>query len=123
MNPVSEKSADRFGPPAHIPGAGLYRGECAQQALRLNRFLVHVSQRENRERFLADEEAEMARWGLSEAERELIRRRDYAGLLGAGVNIYAVAKSGYVFGATLVDIGARMRGETVAQFLASKGMG
>lgn len=110
-----------FGPPAHIPGAGLYRGELAQQALQLNRFLVHASLRENRQRFLDDEEAEMARWGLPEAQRDLIRRRDYAGLLAAGVNIYALAKSGHVFGATLLDIGARMRGETVEQFLASKG--
>ena len=99
-----------------------YRGELAQQALRLNRFLVHISQRDNREAYLADEETGMERWQLTPAERALVRQRDYAGLLAAGVNIYAIAKSGYVFGATLLEIGAAMRGETLQQFLASKGM-
>ncbi|MEN9888236.1 MAG: hypothetical protein RL559_273 [Pseudomonadota bacterium] len=121
MSVPEENAGGLFGPPAHIPGATRYRGEVAQAALRLNRFLVHVSQRENRQRFLDDEEAEMARWALSEPERDLLRRRDYAGLLACGVNIYAIAKSGYVFGATLVDIGALLRGETVEQFLATKG--
>ena len=60
---------------------------------------------------------------LTDHERALVRNRDYAGLLAAGVNIYAIAKSGYVFGATLLDIGAAMRGESVQQFLATKGLG
>jgi len=112
-----------FGPPAHIPGVVRYRGELAQGALRLNRFLVHISRREHREAYLADESAAMTQWGLTAEEKELIRRRDYAGLLAAGVNIYAIAKAGYVFDATLLEIGARMRGESVQQFLASKGQG
>lgn len=123
MTAADDGGADGpFGPPAHIPGIVRYRGELAQQALRLNRFLVHISQRDNREAYLADEETGMERWQLTPAERALVRQRDYAGLLAAGVNIYAIAKSGYVFGATLLEIGAAMRGETLQQFLASKGM-
>ncbi len=122
---ASQAPADEgpFGPPARIPGVIRYRGELAQGALRLNRFLVHISRRENREAYLADEAGAMAQWGLTEHEQDLIRRRDYAGLLAAGVNIYAIAKAGYVFDATLLEIGARMRGESVQQFLASKGLG
>lgn len=101
-----------FGPPANIPGVIRYRGELAQRAYRLNRFLIWISRRENRDAYLADEEGVMAQWQLSDAERALVRARDYTGFLAAGVNIYAIAKSGYVFGATLLEIGARMRGET-----------
>lgn len=115
--------AGPFGPPADIRGIVRYRGEFAQPALRLNRFLVHVSRRENRAAFLADEEGTMARWNLTDTERALVRRRDYAGLLAAGANVYAIAKSGHVFGATLVEIGAAMRGETAQQFLAGKARG
>jgi protocatechuate 4,5-dioxygenase alpha subunit len=109
-----------FGPSANPRGAARYRGELAQQALRLNRFLVHISQRDNRDAYLANEEASMQEWNLSTFERELVRHRNYEGLLVAGVNIYAIAKSGYVFGATLLEIGAAMRGQTTAEFLAEK---
>lgn len=112
-----------FGPPAQIDGMVRYRGELAQGAWRLNRFLVHISQRENRQAYLDDEEGAMARWQLTEAERALLRQRDYNGLLAAGVNIYAIAKSGYVFGSTLLEIGAAMRGQSTEAFLASRGRG
>ena len=116
-------SSSRFGPTANLQSAARYRGELAQGALRLNRFLIHISQRENREAYLIDEEAAMQAWGLALSERELVRHRDYAGLLLAGVNIYAIAKSGYVFGATLLEIGAAMRGQSTKEFLAEKGRG
>lgn len=98
-----------FGPPAHIPGIVRFGGEAAQRGYRLNRFLVYISRRENRAVFLADEEALMQAWQMTEAERDIVRRRDYPGMLHAGVNVYAIAKSGYVFGDTLMDIGKRMR--------------
>lgn len=118
-SPVSEHGP--FGPPAHIPGVVRYRGELAQAALRLNQFLVHVSLRENREAFLDDEEAAMRQWALSETERALVRGRDYPGMLAYGVNIYAIAKSGYVLGATLLEIGATMRAGPLPPWRASKG--
>jgi gallate dioxygenase len=98
-----------FGPPARIPGIVRFGGEHAQRGYRLNRFLVHIARPDNRATFLADEEAQMRAWQLTAAEADLVRRRDYNGLLHAGVNVYAIAKSGYVFGDTLIDIGKRMR--------------
>jgi protocatechuate 4,5-dioxygenase alpha subunit len=122
MNSVGSLGADSpFGPPADIVGVGRYHGELAQGALRLNRFLIHISQRGNRESYLADEEGAMQAWGLAASERELVLRRDFVGLLAAGVNIYAIAKSGYVFGATLLEIGGAMRGESIETFLAQRG--
>lgn len=120
MKPAAAGADSLFGPPANIPGVIRYRGELAQGGLRLNRFLIWISQRENRDAYLADEEGAMARWSLSEDECALVRTRDYGGLMAAGVNIYAIAKSGYVFGATLLEIGAHMRGETPQQFLAQR---
>lgn len=124
MNTVGSHGADSpFGPPAEIVGVGRYHGEVAQPALRLNRFLIHISQRGNREAYLADEDGAMQAWGLVAFERELVRKRDFVGLLAAGVNIYAIAKSGYVFGATLLQIGGVMRGESIEAFLAQRGRG
>ena len=106
-----------FGPPAVIAGLIRYRGEFAQPAYRLNCFLVWISKREHRLSYLADEEGAMAHWQLSEPQRALVRARDYPELLAAGANIYAIAKAGYVWGATLLEIGAQMRGETAQAFV------
>ena len=98
-----------FGPAAELHGVVRYRGELAQRGYRLNRFLVQISQHGAREPYLADEEAAMDSAGLSEEERALIRARDYPGMLAYGVNVYALAKAGYVFGDTLMAIGQGMR--------------
>lgn len=98
-----------FGPAAELHGVVRYRGELAQRGYRLNRFLVGISQHGAREPYLQDEEAAMAEAGLSEAERALVRTRDYPGMLAYGVNVYALAKAGYVFGDTLLAIGQGMR--------------
>lgn len=73
-----------------------------------------------REAFKRDEEAFMSRFGLTEAEKELIRRRDFAGLIAAGMNIYAMLKIGSATGTSLYRMGAQMRGESYEQFLATR---
>lgn len=103
-----------FGPPANLGGVVRYRGELAQQGYRLNRFLVDISQHGNRQAYLADEEAAMQCAGLDEHEKALVRARNYSGMLAHGVNVYALAKAGYVFGDTLLAIGQGMRQEATA---------
>ena len=73
-----------------------------------------------REAFKDDEEAFMARFSLSEEEKALIRKRDFAGLIEAGLNIYFMLKIGAVTGNSLYRMGAQMRGETYEQFLATR---
>jgi len=112
---VADNGAAAFGPAVALRGVVRYGGALAQRGYRLNAFLVTVSRRENREAFLRDEEAAMVAAGLQEEERALVRRRDYPGMLAWGVNIYAVVKAGYVFGATLMEIGRQMRGEAAKE--------
>jgi hypothetical protein len=73
-----------------------------------------------REAFRRDEEAFMARFGLTDAEKELLRRRDFKGLIEAGMNIYAMLKVGSATGNSLYRMGAQMRGESYEQFLATR---
>lgn len=108
----------RLGPREHPRGVIRYGGARASRGLRLTGFLVAISQPGQREAFLADEAGTMARFGLSQTEQALVRARDYAGLLEAGAHVYAVAKSGHAFGATLMDIGARLRGQSTAELVA-----
>jgi protocatechuate 4,5-dioxygenase alpha subunit len=73
-----------------------------------------------REAFKRDEEAFMARFGLLETERQLIRARDFAGMIEHGMNIYFMLKVGSVTGNSLYRMGAQMRGESYEQFLATR---
>lgn len=73
-----------------------------------------------REAFKRDEEGFMARFGLSEQEKKLVRKRDFAGLIEAGMNIYFMLKIGSATGNSLYRMGAQMRGETYEQFLATR---
>jgi gallate dioxygenase len=101
-------AAADFGPPAGVRGVVRYEGELAQRGYRLTRFLVDVSHRDRRAAYLADEEGAMDRAGLSPHERDLVRRRDFGGMLHHGVNVYAIVKSGYVLGASILEIGRSM---------------
>ena len=73
-----------------------------------------------REAFKRDEEAFMARFRLTEDEKQLIRKRDFKGLIEAGMNIYAMLKIGSATGNSLYRMGAQMRGESYEEFLTTR---
>ena len=73
-----------------------------------------------REAFKRDEEGFMARFALREEEKNLIRKRDFKGLIEAGMNIYAMLKIGSATGNNLYRMGAQMRGETYEEFLKTR---
>ena len=62
----------------------------------------------------------MDRFFLNEEEKALVRRRDFEGLIGAGMNIYAMLKLGSATGNSLYRMGAQMRGETYEEFLKTR---
>ena len=62
----------------------------------------------------------MAKFGLAEGEKTLVRKRDFQGMIEAGMNIYFMLKIGSVTGNGLYKMGAQMRGETYEQFLATR---
>ena len=74
----------------------------------------------NRDAFKADEETYMAKHALTEAEKQLVRSRDFKGLIEAGTNIYALLKIGSATGHSLYRMGAQMRGETYEEFLKTR---
>ncbi|MGQ0545972.1 MAG: protocatechuate 3,4-dioxygenase [Betaproteobacteria bacterium] len=92
----------------------------SRRGFRLNKLCGSLCSPENREAFKRDEEGHMARFGLTEEEKQLIRKRDFAGLIHAGLNIYWMLKLGTVTGNSLYRMGAQMRGESYEQFLATR---
>lgn len=101
-----------------IPGTIIYDGDEAQKGLGLNRMCFSFNKKENRDAFLADEDAYCRKYGLNEEQREAVRTRNVLGLIESGGNIYYVAKFVGIFGWGMQDIGAQQTGMTVDEFKA-----
>ena len=105
---------------APIPDTSIFDLRASRRGYRLNKLCGALCSAENREAFKRDEEAYMNRFCLCEAEKDLIRRRDFAGMIQAGMNIYWMLKIGSATGNSLYRMGAQMRGESYEQFLATR---
>jgi protocatechuate 4,5-dioxygenase alpha subunit len=92
----------------------------SRRGLRLNKMCGSLCRPENREAFRKDEEAYLQKFGLTDEEKALVRKRDFAGLIHAGLNIYWMLKLGSVTGNSLYRMGAQMRGEKYEDFLATR---
>jgi gallate dioxygenase len=71
---------------------------------------------DHRRRFLEDPEALFEAHGLSAEERDLVRRRDWRGLIHYGVIFFMLEKLGAVIGTSNLHIYAAMRGQTLEDF-------
>lgn len=103
-----------------IPGTTIFDLRKSAQGYRLNKLCGSLCDPKNRDAFKADEEAYMARFRLTEEEKRLIEKRDFAGMIHAGMNIYWMLKMGAVTGNSLYRMGAQMRGETYEEFLGTR---
>jgi hypothetical protein len=87
----------------------LFYEETATRGIRLNRAAYSLKHAEQRELFARDEEAWMEQFGLTDEEKDLMRRRDWIGLWRAGMTIYVMVKLSGVTGTPLPEIGKQMR--------------
>jgi gallate dioxygenase len=99
-----------------LPGSYPFTIERSVGAYRLNRFLHALIVPAERAAFLDDPEAAFERAGLNEEERDLVRRRDWRGLIHRGVIFFMLEKLGAVLGVSNLHIYAAMRGESLAEF-------
>ncbi len=103
-----------------LEGTYPFSVETAVRAWGINDFLHRMIEPAHRAAFLADPEASFEAAGLSEPERDLIRRRDWRGLLHHGVIFFMLEKLGAVLGVSNLHIYAAMRGETLEAFQATR---
>jgi hypothetical protein len=87
----------------------LFYEETATRGIRLNKAAYSLKHLEQRELFERDEEAWMEQFGLTDEEKDLMRRRDWIGLWRAGMTIYVMVKLSGVTGTPLPEIGKQMR--------------
>jgi protocatechuate 4,5-dioxygenase alpha chain len=87
----------------------LFDEDTATRGIRLNKAAYSLKHAEQRELFARDEEAWMDQFGLTDEEKDLMRRRDWIGLWRAGMTIYVMVKLSGVTGTPLPEIGKQMR--------------
>ena len=103
-----------------IPDTSIFDLRASRRGYRLNKLCGSLCSPANRSALQKDEEGYMSRFHLTEEEKSLIRKRDFAGMIGAGMNIYWMLKIGSVTGNGLYKMGAQMRGESYDDFLATR---
>ncbi|HEY6434687.1 MAG TPA: protocatechuate 3,4-dioxygenase [Acetobacteraceae bacterium] len=103
-----------------IQGTTIFTGEYSQRGYRLNRMAMSLTEPANRERFRADEAGYMRAMKLTEPEIDMILRRDWPATIEAGGSIYLMIKIAGTVGQNLLQVGAKMRGQTVEQFMATR---
>jgi protocatechuate 4,5-dioxygenase, alpha chain len=87
----------------------LFGEEAAARGIRLNKAAYSLKHAEQRELFARDEQAWMEQFGLTDEEKDMMRRRDWIGLWRGGMSIYVMVKLSGVTGTPLPEIGKQMR--------------
>ncbi len=99
-----------------LPGTYPFTLERSVKAYRINEFLHRLIVPAERKRFLSDPEPMFEEAGLTEQERDMIRRRDWRALIHYGVIFFLLEKLGAVVGTTNLHIYAAMRGQSLEDF-------
>ena len=103
-----------------VAGTYVFDVRVSNKTLKLNRFFWKMIGREWREDFQADPEKVMELAGLSEFEKEMVRRQDWLGLVKYGANFFVVEKFARVAKLSNMEVYAIMRGETYEEFLKTR---
>jgi protocatechuate 4,5-dioxygenase, alpha chain len=101
-----------------IEGTSLFDGDAARRGYALNAMCYSFNSKENRDAFLADEDAYCARFGLDEAQRKAVAARNVLQMIEAGGNVYYLAKLAGIFGLNVQDLGAQQTGRSLEDFKA-----
>jgi gallate dioxygenase len=116
LNPASELDPSTLS----LPDSQPFTLDVSVQNYDLNLFLKRMTEAGHRQSFLADEEASLRASGLDPVDQDLIRRRDWAGLIERGAIFFGLEKLAAVLGLPNAVVYAGMRGETLEQFQASR---
>ena len=101
-----------------IPGTTIFDGHEAQKGYALNKMCFSFNEGANRATFLEDEDAYCRSYGLTDDQRDAIKRRDVLALIELGGHPYYLAKFAGVFHLDMQDLGALQTGLTKEAFQA-----
>jgi gallate dioxygenase len=115
-----ERMAQQMKGIERLPGTYPFDLAASVKAYRLNKYLHAMIDPAHRARFRSDPEASFAEAGLTDEEQDLVRRRDWPGLIHYGVIFFVLEKLAAVIGVSNLHVYAAMRGESLEDFLKTR---
>ncbi|MBS1230200.1 MAG: protocatechuate 3,4-dioxygenase [Proteobacteria bacterium] len=115
-----ERMAEQLRGAEKLTGTYPFTHAMSVKAYRVNKFLHQMIVPAQRQAFLDDPESAFAVAGLSEQEKDLIRRRDWRAMIHYGVIFFLLEKLGATVGVSNLHIYAAMRGESLDDFLKTR---
>jgi protocatechuate 4,5-dioxygenase alpha chain len=101
-----------------IPGTTVFTTARSRQAYHLHKFCMSLMQAANRDAFRADEAGYLARFAMSEAQRQGVLKRDFNGLIAEGGNIYFLVKIASTDGWSAQQAAGAMAGMSAEDYAA-----
>jgi gallate dioxygenase len=114
------RMAEQLGGVEEMTGTYPFDIARSVKGYRINKFLHDLVSPDHRARFLDDPERAFKEAGLTDEEKELIRSRDWTGLIHYGVIFFMLEKLAAVIGTSNLHVYAAMRGETLEGFLQTR---
>ena len=103
-----------------IPGTYVFDLRLERRGYALNKMCRSLTSSDNREAFIGDEEGYMARYDLSDEQKQAVRERDWLQMTRLGGNLFFFLKLGATVGHGIYRIGAQMRGQSYDEFMATR---
>lgn len=92
------------------PSAFVFTGEICSRSYALNRFAFAFKDPEHRARFEQAPELLMEEFSLTDEQKDLVRRRDWTGLVANGGHHFNIIKIAAAVGESHLHVGAHMCG-------------
>jgi len=100
-----------------IPGTWVFDAQRARKGYHLNNFFMSLMKAENRKAFLADETGYLDQFGMSDAQRTAVLKRDWNTLLELGGVVYCLAKLAFTDQHSYQYMAAEMTGMSEQEYL------
>ena len=95
-----------------IPGTFVFDAERSRRGYHVNMFCMSLMKEENRRAFKANEAEYLAKFPMTDEQRDAILKRQWNRILELGGNIYFTAKLGATDGMSFQQVAAVMTGNT-----------
>lgn len=93
-----------------IPGTFVFDADRSREGYWLNQFCISMRVEKNRQAMRDDPEAHMARYAMTDKQKQAVRDRAWNRMLELGGNIYYTSKLAAFDGITFQDLAAMMTG-------------
>jgi len=106
-------------PRFELPGTPVFDGQTSRRGFRMNKLFMSLRHEAARQRFLADEAAYCAEFGLTPEQTQAILDRDWQAMIDLGGSIFYVYKLAMMDGRSMQYLGGVFTGMTEEEFVAA----